>query len=300
MGFLGLGVMGGPMALNLARAGVPLLVWNRTPARCEPLRAAGARVAAVPVDVLREATVVFSMLVDEDALDAVLGRGTRRFAAVAGRTLVNMATTPPAYSAALEADVRAAGGRYVEAPVSGSRGPAEAGELVAMLAGAEDAVADVRALLEPMCRAAVLCGDVPAATLTKLAVNLYGNSLVACLAEAMHFAEQVGVALEPVLAVLDAGPLASVVSRGKAARLAARDFEVQASAANVLANTRLIAEAAREAGAAVPLLETACALYAETVALGHGDEDMAAVLLALETRSRVGHAGGAERASALP
>ena len=93
-------------------------------------------------EVFERAPVVLAMLANGAAIDATLGRGTAGFAPlVAGRTLVHMGTTAPAYSRGLEADVRAAGGRYVEAPVSGSRGPAQAGELVAMLAGSPDAVA---------------------------------------------------------------------------------------------------------------------------------------------------------------
>jgi 3-hydroxyisobutyrate dehydrogenase len=92
-------------------------------------------------------------------MDAVLARGDRGFdARVKGRTVINMATTAPGYSRALEADVRAQGGRYVEAPVSGSRKPAEAGQLVAMLAGEPEDVASVRSLLALMCRDAIVCG----------------------------------------------------------------------------------------------------------------------------------------------
>src|SRR4051812_20018688 len=111
--------MGQPMALNLVRAGTPVVVFNRSPARCEPLRAAGAQVAASPAEVFERAETVILMLADETAVDAVLGRGTPAFAArLAGRTVVHMGTTSPEYSAGLRDAVVAAGGRYVEAPVS--------------------------------------------------------------------------------------------------------------------------------------------------------------------------------------
>lgn len=97
VGFVGLGIMGQPMALNLARAGTPLTVWNRTPARSEPLRAAGAVVADDVAGVFRRASTVLLMLADEAAVDVVLERGTPRFAGlVAGRTVVHMGTTSPA------------------------------------------------------------------------------------------------------------------------------------------------------------------------------------------------------------
>ncbi|MEE4544667.1 NAD(P)-dependent oxidoreductase [Streptomyces sp. V4-01] len=305
VGFLGLGVMGAPMALNLARAGTPLTVWNRTPSRSEPLRAAGARVAATPAEVFRRSRTVFLMLADGEAIDAVLHRprngaqpaptarsasgdaGPGGFTAyVRDRTVVHMGTTAPGYSCALEADVRAAGGTYVECPVSGSRGPAEAGRLVAMLAGPPDAVEEVRELLAPMCGDAFVCGPAaPDALLMKLAVNLFLITMVTGLTEAFHFADRHGLDRERFLAVLDAGPMASGVSRMKSPKLRDGDFAVQAAALDVLKNNRLIAEAARDASLASPLLDVCHALFAETVRLGLGDADMVAVLRAIEART---------------
>jgi 3-hydroxyisobutyrate dehydrogenase len=285
-GFIGLGVMGQPMALRLARAGRPLVVWNRTAGRCEPLRAAGASVAAGPPEVFHRARTVVLMLADDAAIDAVLGRGTQRFGAqVSGRTVVHMGTTSASYSRALEAEIRTAGGCYVEAPVSGSRGPAEEGRLVVMLAGDDAAVARVRPLLEPLCHQSVACGAVPGALLMKLAVNIFLITQVTGLAEAFHFADRHGLDRRRFLDVLDAGPMASTASRTKAAKLLTRDFTVQAAILDVLKNNRLIAEQARSSSLATPLLDVCHALYGETAALGHGDADMAAVLYALEART---------------
>ncbi len=209
--------------------------------------------------------------------DAVLGRGTPDFAArVEGRTVVPMGTTSPEYSRGLQAEVRAAGGRYVEVPVSGSRVPAEAGRLVAMLAGDPAAVEDVRPLLGPMCHESFDCGPVPNALLMKLSVNLFLITLVTGLSEAFHFAERQGLDRKLFLDVLDAGPMASGVSRMKAPKLRERDFAVQAAARDVLMNNELIAGAARRAGLASPLLDVCHALFDETVAQGHGGSDMVA------------------------
>ncbi|MGW2564106.1 NAD(P)-dependent oxidoreductase [Streptomyces sp. NPDC001514] len=293
IGFLGLGVMGQPMALNLARSGQDLVVWNRTAARSEPLRAAGAQVAACPAEVFDRARVVILMLADEAAVDSALGRGERGFAVnVARRTIVHMGTTSPHYSQRLEADIRAAGGSYVEAPVSGSRVPAEAGRLVAMLAGERTTVEAVRPLLRPMCHETFLCGPAPNALLMKLSVNLFLITMVTGLTEAFHFADRHGLDKEQFLAVLDAGPMASAVSRMKAAKLAACDFTVQAAALDVLKNNRLIAEAARKSGVASPLLDVCHALFDETVTRGHGASDMVAVLRAIEARTGEANAHG--------
>ena len=281
VGFLGLGIMGEPMARNLAAAGVPVVAWSRT-----PKRVLGVSVADRAADVFARARTVLVMLAGGDAIDAVLDRGGAGFAdLVGGHTIVQMGTTSPEYSAALQADVVSAGGRYVEAPVSGSRNPAVAGELVAMLAGDAAAVREVRPLLAPMCREVVDCGPVPQALLMKLAVNVFLISMVTGLAEATHFAQRHGLDLDRFREVLDAGPMASAVSRVKAEKLVNRDFTAQASIRDVLMNNRLVTDAARAAGIASPLLDVCHQLFGETFALGHGPEDMAAVVRALEARS---------------
>jgi len=286
IGFIGLGLMGEPMALNLLRASTPLVVWNRSPARSAVLAKAGALVAEDFQDVFQRCEVVILMLRDAEATDTVLGRrGGTIQARVDRRTIINMATSSPCYSMSLETDIRAHGGQYVEAPVSGSRKPAEAGQLVAMLAGAADVVASVQPLLAPMCRKTVDCGATPNALIMKFAVNLFMICMVTGLAEAMHFARSYDVDLGTLVTVLDASPMASDVSRVKAAKLAACDFAAQATILNVLENTTLITEAARTARVASPLLDICHTLYAETDALGKKDLDMVAVISAIEQRT---------------
>ena len=293
IGFIGLGVMGTPMALNLARAGTKLVVWNRTPSKCAPLEELGAERVDDAREVFRAARIVILMLANGDATDAVLQRGRAEFAEhVRDHTIVQMGTTSPEYSRGLEADILAAGGAYVEAPVSGSRKPAEAGQLVGMLAGQRASVDEVRPMLAPMCAQTFVCGAVPRAITMKLSVNLFLIAMVTALAEATHFAERHDLVLVRAVAelalgreILDAGPMASSVSRGKLPKLIAKEFSVQASIRDVRMNSGLVAQAARDAGIASPLLDASDALFAEAEAAGHGALDMAAVLLAIALRS---------------
>jgi 3-hydroxyisobutyrate dehydrogenase len=226
--------------------------------------------------VVAKADVVILMLATEQAIDDVLPGD------LGGTLIVHMGTTSPDYSEQLGASVAAAGGRYVEAPVSGSRGPAEAGELIAMLAGDREDRDRVRPLLAPMCRQVVDCGAVPGALLMKLAVNTFLISMVTGLAEAFHFAAGHGLDAGLLRQVLDAGPMASAVSRGKAGKLVDGDFDVQASIRDVLKNNELIVEAARRRGLESPLLDVCRDLYASTAALGHAEADMAAVVHAFK------------------
>ncbi len=191
----------------------------------------------------------------------------------------------PDYSRALESDIEAAGGRYVEAPVSGSRSPAETGQLVAMIAGEQDAVAEITPLLEPMCHERFLCGAVPGGLLTKLSVNIFLITMVTGLVESIHFATEQGLNVDTVVNVLNTGPMASSVSRMKLAKLDAADFTAQATIVDVLKNSRLVADAARAAGIASPLLDVCHTLFAETLELGEGSNDMIAVLSAFQTRT---------------
>jgi 3-hydroxyisobutyrate dehydrogenase len=281
--------MGEPMALNLARAGASLFVWNRTAERAKALNDAGAEVAASADEVFARTGTIILMLADGAAVNAVLRRSDAGFAdRVRGKTIIHMGTTAPAFSLALENDINAAGGAYVEAPVSGSRIPAQAGQLVAMLAGDAAVVERTRSLLNPMCCESFYCGPVPSALLMKLAVNTFLLPLVTALAESVHFAVRHNLNVEQLVSVLDAGPMASIVSRTKAAKLARREFTVQASVANAFENCRLTAEAARQAGLSSPLIDVCHALYGESLQLGLADLDMVAVLEAFEQRTRRG------------
>jgi 3-hydroxyisobutyrate dehydrogenase len=276
LGFIGLGVMGTPMALNLLRAGHELTVWNRTAEKCVPLVEAGATRAETAADVFAAAGTVFLMLIDEPATDAVLDRDGPTFAErVKGRTVVQMGTLSAEYSKALHDDIAAAGGTYVEAPVSGSRGPAEAGQLVAMVSGG-----DITALLEPMCAKVVDCGPVPGALLMKFAVNTFLITMATGLVEAFSFAERAGLDAGRLAEIIDAGPMSSGVSRAKTAKVVSGDFSVQAACSDVLKNNRLVLDAARAREIPLPLMDVCLGLFTDAVARGRGGDDMVGVIAA--------------------
>jgi len=283
--FLGLGRMGEPMATNLVRAGVRLTVWNRSQPAALRLAAMGADVAETARAALRAERVAILMLANDRVIDEVLERGSDAFAGnVAGRLIVHMGTTAAEYSAGLEADIKAAGGRYVECPVSGSRRPAEDAALVAMIAGDPASADEVEPLIAPMCGAAFRCGAVPGALVTKLAVNVFLITMVTGLAEAANFAKRQGVDLDLFRTILDAGPMASAVSRVKLDKLVQADLSPQASIADVLMNSRLITAAARQAEIPAPLMDVCETLLEATCAIGLDKIDMIGVGKALAGR----------------
>ncbi|TXK16413.1 NAD(P)-dependent oxidoreductase [Homoserinibacter sp. GY 40078] len=286
VGFAGIGIMGAPMAGRLVDAGVPLTVWSRSPEACDELVARGADRASDPDALFARCDTVILMLRDDVATDEVLGRGTEAFARrIAGHRIVVMGTHTPAYSLALESDIRAAGGHYVEAPVSGSRVPAEQGKLVLLLAGADEAVlGEVGELLAPLGVAAVPCGAVPGALRTKIAVNHYMMAMVAALAEAVTTARATGVDLDAMLRVLEASPMDSPIGRVKGAKLVARDEVPQAAISDVVKNCGFVLEAARAAGATTPIIDLVAELYGRTADAGFADADMVAVARVLGGR----------------
>jgi 3-hydroxyisobutyrate dehydrogenase len=288
VGFIGLGHMGEPMARRLVRGGVHLHVWNRSEPATRWFRENGVTVADTAAQVFEDCRTIILMLANGAAIDAVLGRDTPQFErSVAARTIVNMGTTSPGFSETLERDILLAGGRFVECPVSGSRVPAEEGSLVAMLAGADDVVNEVRSLVSPMCAHAFKCGSVPRALTMKLAVNHFLITMVTGLAEAAHFAQCYALDLKQFGEIIGCGPMASKVSTAKLHKIASGDLSVQASLRDVLMNTELIVEAARRAAIASPLLDNCLYLYREADGLGLGGCDMVAVLGALESLTAI-------------
>jgi 3-hydroxyisobutyrate dehydrogenase len=286
LGFIGLGRMGEPIALNLVRAGHRLQVWNRSRPAVDRLLAVGATAGQCAGEILHDNSVTFIMLADEAVTDQVLKRGSDAFARkVKDRLIVQMGTTSPAFSIDFGREVADAGGRYVEAPVSGSRGPAEEGALVAMLAGEKESIEQVSPLFRPIAGQVFECGAVPGALRLKLAVNLFLITMVAGLAEAIHFAERTGVDIKLLQEVLDAGPMASVVSRTKLAKHVSDDVSPQASIADVLMNSVLVSEAARASGASTRLLDGSRAILETCVATGHGGADMIALVRGIEAEA---------------
>lgn len=289
VGFLGLGIMGRPMALRLLGAGTGLTVWNRSPGALAELEAAGADRAASVTELFERCDTVILMLRDAEAVDVVLrGQAAGLAELVRDRTVVNMGTQPPERSRALAAEIEAAGGDYVEAPVSGSRRPAENGELVAMLAGRPETVERVQRLIAPLCAQTIPCGEVPQALTMKLTVNVFLISVVTGLAETFHFGERHGIDPQLLRTVLDAGQMASPISRVKTAKLVDRDLSPQAAISDVLMNAELIVEAARTAGVPIPLLDACRDLYAAAVARGDSALDMVGVVRAFSDLGSTG------------
>jgi len=284
VGFIGLGAMGAPMAENVSDAGYPLVVYNRTRSRTDPFAERGETVADSPREVASEADVVVVMVTDDEALEAVLeGEAGVLTGLTEGTIVLQMSTVTPAATEAAAEAVREAGGRYVDAPVSGTVGPAEEGTLTVLAAGPEDLLGEVEGILSAIGEPIVDCGAIGDGARMKLFVNLLLGDMMGAFAEAVAFGTAEGLSYDDMLTVVEAGAVDSPLFSIKGENIAADDFEPRFPVDLQFKDLRYAVEAANEEG--VPLPQTAAAreTFSAASGMGHGGEDMAAVVKFFET-----------------
>ena len=286
--FLGLGTMGEPMAGRLLTAGYPLRVWNRTGSKAGLLVRSGAYRAPYPADAVAKAQIVITMLADPEAATAVV-QGSRGVVETLpeGALLVDMSTVDPATSKRLAAVAAERGARFVDAPVYGSKKPAEEGQLVVLAGGDE---ADIEALLpifKVLARRVFHAGAVGAGSALKLAINLVGAHVMTGLATGLNFAEREGISGGLFLEALGEGAFTSPLAAIKGPKMLQGDFSPAFSVDLIAKDLRLVLATARESGTAVPSVEALWQLFLEGASRGHGREDLSAVyevLVELSTR----------------
>lgn len=286
-GFVGTGMMGVRMAQNLLRAGVPLTVHNRTRAKAEPLLASGAAWAERPAEVARAVPggVVFVMVSDGRAVERVLfGRGGVAGAATPETLIVNHSTVDPEETRSFAARLAERGIRYLEAPVSGTIGPAERGELRFFVGGDAETLERARPYLERMGRGVAPLGPVGSASAMKLVNNLMVTGTVALLGEALAAGEALGLDRRTMVDQLRRAGGASVMLEGKHENLTERQYPPAFLLGLARKDLVLIEKAARRGGRATPLAREARRLYDEALAQGHDREDLSSVAEAARLR----------------
>lgn len=272
---IGTGLMGRPLAERLVDAEHRLTVWNRTRAKTAPLEALGARVADDPRAAFEASEVVLLVVADAAAIEAVLDQAGD---AVAGRTLVQMGTIGPAESRALRDRVHAAGGRWVEAPVLGSRGEAAQGTLLVMIGGDPSDVARVEGLLRRFGPEPRRVGDVGQAAALKLALNQIIASHITGFSLALGLVRRSGVDRDLFLELLRASALWAPAFGNKLPRLATRSYDDPNFPAELLAkDLDLVRAAAGEAGLETGVVEAMRAVVERALEAGLGRGDYSAV-----------------------
>jgi 3-hydroxyisobutyrate dehydrogenase-like beta-hydroxyacid dehydrogenase len=277
--FLGLGIMGGPMAANLAKAGHEVTVWNRTPGKTVE----GARLAASPEEAARGAEVVWMCVSDTNAVESVLfGAGGVEPALTDRMIVVDSSTISPAATRKFASRVQARGARYVDAPVTGSKVGAEAGTLIFIVGGEESTIDALKPLFAAMGKKIFRMGEVGKGHAAKVAMNLQIALIYEGFAEGITLATKLGVDPGTLIPLINASMVHSGVVEYKAPFVLNRDFSPNFPLRLMHKDIRLALEAAKESRVKLPALETVEEIYEMATEDGHQDLDFAATLNLLE------------------
>lgn len=280
---LGTGTMGAPIARNLVHAGFPVRVWNRTAERAQALARDGARPVTSPAEAVAPADLVLTMLADGDAvMQTMTGAGGAAAALRPQSVWVQMGTVGLDWSERLAALAAEHHVQFVDAPVSGSEGPARAGTLLVLASGAEGARVGVQPLFDAIGERTLWLGPAGNGTRLKLALNNWLAVLVEGLAETLALSEALGVDPKHFMDAIAGGPLASPFALTKAEGMIERDFSPTFALRLGLKDVRLALEAAHEHRLELPLTDGLLSRWDQAVADGHGDDDISSVFTRAE------------------
>jgi 3-hydroxyisobutyrate dehydrogenase len=276
---LGLGTMGSGMGQNLIKAGFSLSVYNRTASKYLPLQSMGARVGNSPAEAVQDADVVISMLSDDAASREIwLGQNGALQASRQGAVLVESGTVTPAWIAELLSLATGQGVALLDAPVTGSRPQAEAGELTFLVGGGEDALNSALPVLEAMSKKVIHVGPAGSGSRLKLINNFLCGVQLASLAEAIGWIERSGLNEEVALDALCNGAAGSPLLKTVSQRMTKREYQVNFLLRLLEKDLRYALEDAKQSGIPLHTVEAPIQLLEQARKLGFGEKDMASVV----------------------
>jgi 2-hydroxy-3-oxopropionate reductase len=276
IGFIGLGIMGGPMADNLREADYELVVYNRTEEKADDFVEGGGEKASSPREVAEKSDVVITMLPDSPQVEEmVLGEDGVAEGLSEGKLYIDMSSIAPGTSRKVHEALQEKGVEAVDAPVSGGQPMAESGELAIMVGGSEDAVERARPILEVMGKAVTHIGSPGAGQVAKAANQVVVALTIQAVSEALTLARKSGVDAAKVREALLGGLAQSKILEVHGERMLEHEFDPGFKLSLHRKDLAIAQQAAREEG--VPLLATAQAaeVMNALIASGHGDDDHA-------------------------
>lgn len=277
--FLGLGTMGTGMANRLLGAGFSLTVYNRNAEKTKPLAAAGAKAAATPREAAKGAGVILSMLADDHAARAVwLGEDGALAGAKKGAVLVECSTITPEWVQELGEAAEKKGCKLLDAPVTGTKPHAAAGELTFLVGGDTVALEKARPALAVMSKAIVHVGPSGSGALIKLLNNFLCAVQAAAFAEALVVIENAGLDRAKALDLLTNGTPGSPLVKAMAARMTARDYTPQFSMKLMAKDLVYASQAGKKHGVELATAARALEIFQQAIAAGHGEDDFSAVV----------------------
>ncbi|QYR24286.1 NAD(P)-dependent oxidoreductase [Paenibacillus sp. sptzw28] len=279
IGFIGLGVMGAPMAANLLRKGYNVTVYNRTPGKADKLLELGAAEAQTPAAVARASELVITMISNDDAIQEVYyGQDGLLSGLMPDTIVVDSSTISPSLARQLAADAAAKSADFLDAPVTGSKPAAEGGSLVFMVGGESDILERASDVLLAMGRKVIPMGPSGSGATAKLAHNTIVGINAAALVEGMAIAASGGIDASSFLELVQSGGAASKIAELKGPKLLDRDFSVQFSLALMLKDLRLSSVLSDQLKTPTPVLETVKGLFQIGDSMGLGDLDLSVLV----------------------
>jgi 2-hydroxy-3-oxopropionate reductase len=287
IGFIGLGLMGRPMAMHLEKAGHTLHLWARRPASLEPFKTANAQIHASPAEVARHAEVVFTMVADApDVREVCLGADGIAAGAQSGLIVVDMSTINPNAAREIGAALAARGIEFLDAPVSGGEIGAINAALTIMVGGKPEIFARVKPLFEKMGKSVTLIGERGAGQVAKACNQILTGVGVAALAEAFNFAQQNEVDVAKVREALLGGFAYSRILEIHGQRMLERNFKPGFKAWMHQKDLNIVMEEAHRLGLMLPAAAATAQLFNAVVGSGMAEDDHTSVLRLLEKMSR--------------
>ena len=273
---LGTGIMGAAMARNLLSDGMEVRAWNRSREKAEPLAQEGAEVADNPADATRGADFLLTMLSDADVIEEAVGGDVLSALAEDGVWL-QMSTVGDEGNERLSDLANQHGVPYVDAPVLGTKQPAEQGQLIVLASGPEDVREKSERVFDAVGSKTVWLGDAGAGSSLKLVINNWIVGLLGVLAETVAFAKTVGVDPAAFLETIEGGPLGLPYAQLKGNMMIEEDFPTSFSTRLARKDAGLVLGAAEAHNLPMPVAEAIAARFDEAIQTGYGEEDMAAV-----------------------
>ena len=273
---LGTGIMGAAMARNLLAEGMEVSAWNRSREKAEPLAEDGAKVADSPAEAARDADFLLTMLADADVVEEAIAGDVLPALAEDGVWL-QMSTVGEDGSKRLAETANEHGVDFVDAPVLGTRQPAEQGQLVVLASGPEEVRERSQQIFDAVGSKTVWLGEAGSGSRLKLVVNNWIVGLLGVLAETVAFANSIGVDPARFLETIEGGPLGLPYAQLKGNMMIEEDFPTSFSARLARKDTGLVLDTAETHDLEMPIARAVAARFDEAIQAGHGEQDIAAI-----------------------
>ncbi len=278
VGFMGLGIMGSAMAANILKAGYPVTVYNRSAVKAEPLVRLGAEEAPTPLALAQTAEIIIAMVTGPEALyDLLWGSEGAAEAFGPHRVFINMSSVSPGFTREMGKELATTGVTFIDAPVSGTRKPAEEGTLLILAGGKEEKVKELEPLLLSMGKKVIFCGRVGQGSMMKMFINLLLGLMMEGFAEVLNFGKLGGLALDAMLDTVFSGPLNCALYQMKAPLIKEKSYPVAFPLKHMAKDAKFVVDTAFDTGAPVPVGQMLLHLYRTGVGRGWGDEDISAI-----------------------